>query len=79
MDAVGLRRVGWGVMRVAIVCLTPFRRFVSLGRWREVVKKIGAGSSGHGLRSFGHVNVEMLLRLAIIPGKSEMETETIKL
>jgi hypothetical protein len=50
------------------------------GRWREVVRKIGAGSSGHGLRRFGHVNewaVKMQLRLAISPGKNEMETDTI--
>ena len=43
MDVMGLRRAGWGAMRVAIVCWTPFRRFVLLERWREVVRKIGAG------------------------------------
>lgn len=60
VDVRDWRRTVWELMCVAIVGLRLSRRVMSMGgeRRREVVvvKKIGAGLSGHGLRSFGHVN-----------------------
>ena len=46
MDVTGLRRPGWGAIRVAIVCLHPSRRLVSIVRWREVARRDTASQAG---------------------------------